>query len=169
MFEDRSWKLVLRRTARGPVIQFRSSTPQTRESTMIRMGGQLAEDVFKTMVEVLKKYDYIIAEGGDESRYKWYRLKPEIGPVVGGFIVLIRRSRQPQDWIPYFEGLIKQDPYKGAHKLLREALATAFALSRDYPPPERVRMQLHPKVLDSVSAGFKVIIRKLWGIKKKKK
>lgn len=165
MFEDRNWKLVLRRTARGPVIQFRSSTPQTRESTMIRMGGKMAEELFKTMVDVLRKYDYITAEGGTEERYKWYRLKNEIGPVVGGFIVLIRRSRRPQDWIPYFEGFIKQDPYKGAHNLLGSALSTAFALSKDYPPPERVRMQLHPKILDSVSAGYKVIVKKLWSVK----
>ncbi|MCE4619518.1 MAG: hypothetical protein F7C33_00675 [Desulfurococcales archaeon] len=167
MFENRTWKLVLRKTARGPVIQFRSSTPETRESTMIRMGGKMAEEIFKKMVEVLKKYDYVAEEGGDEKRYKYYKLKPEIGPVVGGYIVLIRRSRKPQDWIPYFEGFIKEDPYKGAHKVLTHALATAFDLSQVYPPPERVRMQLHPKVLDSVSAGFKVIIRKLWGLKKK--
>ncbi len=167
MFENRNWKLVLKKTARGPVIQFRSSTPETRESTLIRMGGQKAEEVFKKMVEVLKKYDYITEEGGDEAKYKYYRLKQEIGPVVGGYLVLIRRSRDPDNWIPYFEGFIKQDPYKGAHELLATALAAGMALSKDYPPPERVRMQLHPKVLDSISAGYKVIVRKLWGIKKK--
>jgi len=165
--EGRTYKLVLKKTARGPVIQFRSATPETREATLIRMGGKKAEEIFKHMVEVLKKYDYVTEEGGDEQRYKYYRLKPEIGPVVGGYLVLIRRSRNPEKWLPFFEGFIKEDPYKGAHALLTYALATGIELSKNYPPPERVRMQLHPKVLDSISAGYKVIVRKLWGIKGK--
>ena len=163
--EERSYKLVLKQTARGPVIQFRSSTPQTRESTLIRMGGRKAEEIFNTIVEVLKKYDYVTEEGGSNKGYKYYKLKKEIGPVVGGYLVLIRRSRNPDQWLPYFEGFIKQDPYKGAHSLLSHALAAGIELSKDYPPPERVRMQLHPKVLDSISAGFKVIVKKLWSIK----
>jgi len=122
--EERNYKLVLKKTARGPVIQFRSSAPQTRESTLIRMGGRKAEEIFNTIVSVLKKYDYILEEGGSDKGYKYYKLKKEIGPVVGGYLVLIRRSRNPEQWLPYFEGFIKQDPYKGAHALLSHALAT---------------------------------------------
>ncbi len=163
--ENRTYKLVLRKTARGPVIQFRSATPEKRESTLIRMGGRKAEEVFKTMIEVLKANDYILEEGGSEN-YRAYKLKPEIGPVVGGYLVLIRRSRDPEKWLPLFEGFIKEDPYKGAHALLTHALSLALALSSAYPPPERVRMQLSPKVVDSISAGFKTTVRKLWGIRK---
>ena len=162
--ENRTYKLVLRKTARGDVIQFRSATPEKRESTLIRMGGSKAKEVFEHMVEILKKYDYILEEGGTPN-YRAYKLKPEIGPVVGGYLVLIRRSRNPEKWLPYFEGFIKQDPYKGAHDLLTHALTLAMALSSAYPPPERVRMQLSPKVVDSVSAGFKNIVKKLWGMK----
>jgi len=104
--EERNYKLVLKQTARGPVIQFRSSAPQTRESTLIRMGGRKAEEIFNTIVSVLKKYDYITEEGGSDKGYKYYKLKREIGPVVGGYLVLIRRSRNPEQWLPYFEGFI---------------------------------------------------------------
>ncbi len=163
--EGRQYKLVLRKTARGPVIQFRSSAPEVRESTLIRMGGRKAEEIFKVMVDVLEKHGYITEKGGNEN-YRSFRLKPEIGPVVGGYLVLIRRSRDPTAWIPYFEDFITQEKYKGAHALLTHALTLSMELSKEYPPPERVRMQLSPKVLDSVSAGFKVTVRKLWGIKK---
>ncbi len=163
--ENRTYKLVLRNTARGKVIQFRSATPEKRESTLIRMGGSKAEKVFETMIDVLKKYDYILEEGGTPN-YRAFKLKPEIGPVVGGYLVLIRRSRDPEKWLPFFEGFIKEDPYKGAHTLLTHALSLALSLSAAYPPPERVRMQLSPKVVDSISAGFKTAVKKLWGIKK---
>ncbi len=162
--EGRQYKLVLRRTARGPVIQFRSSSPEARESTLIRMGGKKAEEIFEKMIDVLKKNDYILEAGGTEN-YRAFRLKPEIGPVVGGYLVLVRRSRDPSAWIPYFEDFITEK-YKGSHALLTHALSLSLELSKIHPPPERVRMQLTPKILDSVSAGFKVTVRKLWGIKK---
>ncbi|MCE4609338.1 MAG: hypothetical protein F7C36_03035 [Desulfurococcales archaeon] len=161
--ENRTYKLVLRKTARGPVIQFRSATPERRESTLIRIGGQKAKEIFETMVEVLKKYEYIIEEGGSEN-YKYFKLRKDIGPVVGGFLVLLRRSRNPEKWIPLFEGFITEDPYKGAHVLLSHVLSVSIALSKVYPPPERVRMQLSPKVVDSVSAGFKSTVKKLWNL-----
>lgn len=164
--EGRSYRLVLRKTARGPVIQFRSSAPEMRESTLIRMGGKKAEEIFEKMVEVLKKHGMTLDESSTEN-YRASRLKPEIGPVVGGYLVLIRRSRDPSAWIPYFEDMIiEKEPFKGAHALLTHALTLSMELSKINPPPERVRMQLSPKMLDSVSAGFKVIVRKLWGIRK---
>ena len=164
VLEGRTYKLVLRKTARGPVIQFRSATPETREATLIRMGGRKAEEVFRTMVDALKKHGFVEDEGGTEN-YRYYRLKQEIGPVVGGFLVLIRRSRDPTAWAPYFEDLLTEK-YKGAHKLLEHALALSIELSKIQPPPERVRMQLTPKILDSLSAGLKVVVKKLWGIRK---
>lgn len=163
---ERTYKLVLRKTARGPVIQFRSAIPEkAREATLIRMGGQKSEEVFEAMVGALKKYNLITEEGGTDN-YKFYRLKQEIGPAVGGFLVLIRRSRDPTAWIKYFENLITGEKYKGSTSLLSHALALAIELSQIQPPPERVRMQLNPKILDSISAGVKVTVRKLWGIRK---
>ncbi|MCE4610727.1 MAG: hypothetical protein F7B17_02005 [Desulfurococcales archaeon] len=164
--EGRSYRLVLRKTARGPVIQFRVSAPEMRESTLIRMGGKKASEIFDEMVGVLKKHGFITEEATSEN-YRAYRLKPEIGPVVGGYLVLIRRSRDPSAWIPFFEDMVTEEKFKGAHALLSHALSLSEELSKISPPPERVRMQLSPKVLDSVSAGFKAIVRKLWGIRKK--
>ncbi|MEB3861221.1 MAG: hypothetical protein GSR84_03250 [Desulfurococcales archaeon] len=162
--EGKQYRLVLRKTARGPVIQFRSSSPETRESTLIRMGGKKASEIFEEMIRVLDKHGYITEKNEEKETYKAYRLKQEIGPVVGGYLVLIRRSRDPTAWIPYFEDFITEK-YKGAHQLLTHALSLGIELSKAYPPPERVRMQLSPKVLDSISAGFKVAVRKLWRIR----
>ena len=160
---DRSYRLVLRKTARGPVIQFRSKAPEEREATLIRMGGKKAEEIFNNMVEVLKKYEYIEDETTTEN-YRAFRLKQEIGPIVGGYLVLIRRSRDPSAWIPYFEGMLtEKDPFKGSRALLSHALSLSLELSKVSPPPERVRMQLSPKMLDGVSAGFKIVVKKLWG------
>ncbi|GAB6148189.1 hypothetical protein [Stetteria hydrogenophila] len=162
--EGRTYKLALRKTARGPVIQFRSATPETREATLIRMGGKKAEEVFAKMVEVLKNHDLVESESKSEN-YTYYKLKPEAGPVVGGYLILIRRSRDPTAWLPLFEDFVV-DKFKGSHKLLEHMLALGIELSQIHPPPERVRMQLNPKILDSLSAGMKVTVKKLWGIKK---
>ncbi|MCE4613827.1 MAG: hypothetical protein F7C07_08395 [Desulfurococcales archaeon] len=161
--EDRQYRIVLRKTVRGYVIQFRSSKPETRESTLVRIGGTKAREVFNTIVESLRKHGFITEEIGNEN-YKAYRIKQEIGPVVGGFLVLIRRSRDAKSWIPYFEDFLLEK-FKGSKALLSHVLSLGIELSKAHPPPERVRMQLNPKILDSIGSGFKVIVKKLWRLK----
>ncbi|BAA79005.2 hypothetical protein APE_0096.1 [Aeropyrum pernix K1] len=164
VLEARSYRLVLRKTTRGPVVQFRVSVPGARESTLVRMGGRMAERIFNHMAEVLKKHNLITEETKSEN-YTAYRLNLDIGPSVGGYLVMIRRSRNPEAWINYFEGLITEDPYKGGRAFLAHALHLSVELSKSMGA-ERTRAQLPPKVLDSVSAGFKVISKKLWSLKK---
>jgi hypothetical protein len=96
---------------------------------------------------------------------KAYRIKQEIGPVLGGYIVLVRRARDPSAWKPLFEDFIAEK-YFGAKVVLSHVLSLSEALSKLKPPSKRVRMQLNPKILDGVSAGTKVLARKLWGLKR---
>ncbi|MEB3860528.1 MAG: hypothetical protein LRS43_04890, partial [Desulfurococcales archaeon] len=157
--EERQYRIILRKTVRGFVIQFRSSRPETRETTLVRVGGTKAREIFNVMADALKKHGYVTEELGNEN-YRALRLKNEVGPIVGGFLVLIRRSREAKTWMPYFEDFLV-DKYKGAKALLSHALSLGIELSKAQPPPERVRMQLNPKILDSIGSGFKVIARKL--------
>jgi len=163
VLSDRTYKLVLRRTARGPVVQLKSSTPHSRESTLVRLGGRGAEEVFRVIVEALDRHGFIEESGGSNS-YRYYKIKREAGPVVGGFLVLMRRSRDPMAWLSHFEGLLT-GKYRGAQAVLRHALSLGIELSFMDPPPERVRMQLNPRILDGISAGIKLIAKKLWGLR----
>ncbi len=162
--EARQYRLVLRSTSRGPSLQLRVATPEAREVILVKMGGKGVKELFDSMVEVLKKYGYIEAETTTPVM-RAYRVKQEIGPVIGGYIVLVRRARDPSVWKPLFEDFIAEK-YVGAKVVLSYVLKLSEDLSKLKPPSKRVRMQLNPKILDGVSAGTKVLARKLWGLKK---
>ncbi len=164
MSEARQYRLVLRRTARGPSLQLRVSTPEAREATLVRVGGGGVGELFETMVDVLKRHGYVEAET-KRAVMTAYRVKPEIGPVVGGYIILVRRARDPSAWKPLFEDFITEK-HVGAKTVLSHLLSLSEDLSKISPPPKRVRMKLNPKILDGVSAGVKVLARKLWGLRK---
>jgi len=115
----------------------------------------------------LRQGNYI-EEESSTGNYTSYRLKPEVGAAVGGFLVITRRSRDPTAWAPYFAGLIGGTKYPGSREVLSSVLSLGLQLSKISPPPARTRMQLNPKILDAISAGLKVTARKLWGIRSPK-
>ena len=154
----------MKSTARGPTLQLRVSTPEAREATLVKVGGKGVKELFEHMVEVLRKHGYIEAET-TTATMKAYRVKAEIGPVLGGYIILVRRARDPSAWKPLFEDFIT-GKYVGAKEVLSHVLSLSEALSTISPPSKRIRMKLNPKILDGVSAGIKVLARKLWGLKK---
>lgn len=158
-----TYRLVLRRTTRGPVIQFRGPGAQGREVTLVRMGGRKAEDLFNTLAKALKDGGYV-EEEATTANYVSYRIKPEVGTAVGGFLVITRRSRDPTAWAPFFADLIGGTKYPGSRDVLSAVLNLGLSLSKISPPPARARMQLNPKILDAISAGLKVTARKLWNI-----
>lgn len=162
--ETRQFRLVLKSTARGPSLQLRVSAPEVREVTLVKVGGRGVSELFNHMVEVLKKHGFVEAETTTATT-RAYRIKAEIGPVIGGYIILVRRARDPSAWKPLFEDLIT-GKYMGSKEVLSHVLSLSEALSKISPPSKRVRMQLNPKILDGVSAGVKVLVRKLWGLKK---
>ncbi|MFP3171834.1 MAG: hypothetical protein RXQ79_02170 [Acidilobus sp.] len=162
-----TYRLVLRKTARGLVIQFRGPGSQGREATLVRIGGRKAQQLFDMISSALRQGNYI-EEESSTGNYTSYRLKPEVGAAVGGFLVITRRSRDPTAWAPYFAGLIDGAKYPGSREVLSSVLSLGLQLSKISPPPARTRMQLNPKILDAISAGLKVTARKLWGIRSPK-
>ncbi len=158
-----TYRLVLRRTSRGPVIQFRGPGAQGREVTLVRIGGRNAENLFNTLSKALRGGGFI-EEEASTSTYTSYRLKPDVGAAVGGFLIITRRSRDPTAWAPYFADLVGGTKYPGSREVLSSVLSLGLELSKLSPPPARARMQLNPKILDAVSAGLKVTARKLWNI-----
>ncbi|MEM0340374.1 MAG: hypothetical protein QXN05_02630 [Acidilobaceae archaeon] len=162
--EVKQYRLILKNTARGPSLQLRVTRPEARETTLIKIGGKGVQELFNIMAEVLRKNNLIEAETKTATMTA-LRLKPEIGPVVGGYLVMIRRARDPAVWQKLFEDLIVEKLF-GAKAILATVLNLSEELSKQKPPSKRVRMLLNPKILDGVSAGIKVLTKKLWGLKK---
>ncbi len=163
--EDRAtevYRLVLRRTVRGFVVQFRTTGPQGREATLVRVAGRRADQIFRAIVETLKR-EGLADEEVETTKYSSYKLAQPIGAAVGGFLIIVRRSRDPMAWVAHFSDLIGDDKYPGSREALGSVLRLAIQMSSAYPPSGG--SQLNPRVLDALSAGLKVISRKLWGLR----
>ena len=163
--QESVYRLVLRMTARGPVLQFRTTGSKGREVTLIRVAGRGSELIFSTIVESLAK-EGLATEEVRSKAYTSYRLVGPIGAAVGGFLIVVRRSRQPASWMAHFSDLMKGERYAGSREVLASALRLAVELSRSQQGPSE-SAQLNPRVLDAISSGLKVMARKLWGLKLK--
>ncbi len=157
------YRIVLRRTVRGLVVQFRATGAKGREVTLVRLTGRGAELVYRTITESLAR-DGLATEEVRSTSYTSYRLAESVGAAVGGLLIIVRRSRQPTSWAAYFNDLVRGDRYSGSREVLASALRLAVELSRAYHPSGEAS-QINPRVLDAISAGLKVMARKLWGLR----
>lgn len=157
------YRLVLKKISKGSAVQLRISRGEEREHTLIRLGGKNAEAIFKGVTEALQKHGMIEGESSTATM-KAYKVKSDIGPMLAGFLVLTRRAKDIGVWMSIFgEALEGKRP--GAKEIFSHALAISESLGPAYPSPKRSRMELNPKVVDGVSSGFKVLIKKLWNVK----
>ncbi|MCE4607517.1 MAG: hypothetical protein F7B61_00970 [Caldisphaeraceae archaeon] len=160
--EKISYRLSMRKTSKGPIIMFKMGGKGLREYTLIRIGGRNAEQIFNEMINTLQG-EGLIQSKSERLNYKSYKLKGEIGKAVGGYLVLIRRSREQLSWLPYFSDFIKGNKYEGSREVLSHFLDLSMDLSKS-KSPERNKVELDPKILDALGAGIKVISKTLWKI-----
>lgn len=160
---EAQYRLVLKRISKGSTIQLKVSKGEEREHTLVRLGGKNAEPLFKEIVEVLQKHNLIEGESSTATM-KAYKVKSEVGPLVAGFLILGRRAKDAKVWTSAFKEAL-EGKKAGAKEIFSHALSISESLTPAYPSPKRSRMELNPKVIDGVSAGFKVLVRKLWNIK----
>jgi len=106
------YRLVLRKTTRGPLVQFRGPGLQGRETTLIRISGRKAEELFSSIVASLKA-EGLVEDEVATANYVSYRLTPEVGAAVGGLLIMARRSKDPAAWASRLVELIKGDGYVG--------------------------------------------------------
>jgi len=158
------YRLVLRRTTRGSVVQFRGPGLQGREATLIRVSGRRAEELFSLIAASLET-ERLAEKEVATANYASYRLRPEVGAAVGGLLIMARRSKNPAAWASRLAELVKGDGYVGSHDVLAAMFDLSLQLSRLMPPSPKERMQLNPRVLDALSAGMKVIARMLWDLR----
>jgi len=158
------YRLVLRRTTRGSVVQFRGPGLQGREATLIRVSGRRAEELFSLIAASLEA-ERLAENEVATANYASYRLRPEVGAAVGGLLIMARRSKNPAAWASRLAELVKGDGYVGSHDVLAAMFDLSLQLSRLMPPSPKERMQLNPRVLDALSAGMKVIARMLWDLR----
>ncbi|MCS7107375.1 MAG: hypothetical protein NZ902_04660 [Acidilobaceae archaeon] len=154
---ERRYKLVLRRTAKGSSVQLRTKDGERDEVTLLKLRGRGTEELFRHMVEVLKERGYVEAEKKGIVSQR-VLLKPEVGPVVGGFLITSRRAKDLRRMVPLFDVVMSREA-RGSWTFMVGLLRLAEELSSHFR-----KEGLEPKVLDGLGAGAKEAVRKLWRV-----
>ncbi|MCX8195882.1 MAG: hypothetical protein N3F67_02220 [Acidilobaceae archaeon] len=147
------FRLVLKSYRRGRAVQLRAPGDGGREATVLRVGGKASEELFWGALGALRRRGLVELEKETRSSYRAL-LKAEAGPTVGGFLVLARRAKEVRPLLYLLERALDGDA------VLRVFLPSLLRLAE-----EMSGGRPSPKVLDSLSAGAKEVVRKLWRVK----
>lgn len=156
-----SYYLIYKEGRKGGEILFNVGTKE-RTSTLIRLSGQRAREMFDGILEILGRVGCVTPiQTGDK---KVYSLRDDVGPVIGAYLVLTRRARKTDYWISLLEELLigRLSRLGGTFATLLEAMVE---LSKGAPSR---RYALSPHVVSSFSSALKVLTKSLlkggWGI-----
>jgi hypothetical protein len=84
-----------------------------------------------------------------------------VGPVLGTYLILIRRCRNVNYWLTFFDELLT-GKYSKLGAMFASLLETAIDLSRHMPTKSKKRIyDLSPVVLSLLSSALKTFVKSL--------
>ncbi len=150
-----TYQLILRKRSRGYEVIYRRDG-----EALLHMGGKSAEKIFRVLTEELEKLGAAKPVSKTEVEES-YEVAPEHGTTVAAYLLLVRRSRNPDKWIPTLRGII-EGKYPGLPQALGKIIDAAIEASKHTPlKPKRVNTVIAPKVADAFSAGLKRLVEKM--------
>lgn len=149
---DYSYYLIYDRRKRQ--LSFHVGSEKTVD-TIVKLNGKNVEEIFERTIGILGKAGCLTPiKTGDIIIYS---VRDDVGPVVGVFIITLRRARDLDYWFSFLEELFygRFARLGGAFSTLLEAMISyAKAL-----PVRGKRRAVQPEVLDAFSSAIKTLVR----------
>jgi len=121
-------------------------------ATLVRLGGKQAQTIFNSLVDILSKRGGLIPLSTSDDHRK-YSIRDDLGPIVGAFLILVRRSWKPMKWIK-ISNEIMEGKYPGLAQAFEYYLEMAIDLSKANGRRGK-GYSLSPKVLNAISVAMK--------------
>jgi len=152
---EQSYYLIYKERKKGGEILFNVGTKK-KASTLIRLRGRKTHEIFNKILQILSKTGCITPIQTGNPRI--YSLRDDVGPVIGTYLILIRRAQKMDYWIDFLDELLT-----GKHSRLGETfttfLGTIIDLSKGTPAGKEYN--LSPSIVSSFSSALKVLIKTL--------
>lgn len=154
---EESYYLIYKEGAKGGEISFNVGTKE-KTSTLIRLGGQRAREAFDKILQMLNRAGCVTPIQTGNPRI--YSLRDDVGPVIGTYLILIRRAQKMDYWINFLDELLT-----GKHSKLGKTFATLLETMIDLSKgaPAGKGYNLSPAVVSSFSSALKVLVKALRG------
>jgi len=133
------------------------------DAAFIKIGGKSASSVFNNIISVLARYGGCtpVKISGDETIYS---IREDLGPIVGTYLILVRKARNVEKWNKFFYELI-EEKYVGIIKAFTSFLEIAIEMSRYMNSRETGKRKkqyiLNPRILNALSSALKQFTNKI--------
>ena len=136
---------------------------ESHNTTLLKLGGKSASTIFEDIVNTLAKYG-ACTPIKVSSAEAVYGIREDLGPIVGAYLILIRRARNIEKWNNFFYELI-EGKYIGVAKAFASFLEVAIEMSRSINAKEARKKKrqyvLNPHILNALSSALKQFINKI--------
>lgn len=152
-----SYYLIYAERRGGGEISFNVGSRE-EASALIRTGGRRVPELFDGMMGILSRAGCIVPL--QTGNPKIYAVRDDAGPVVGAYLILVKRAQKIDYWVKFLEELLV-----GEHARLGRAFSSfldlAIELSKASPPGRGY--SLSPRVVTALSSALKVFVKSLRG------
>lgn len=154
---EESYYLIFKIKKRGGELAFNIGTKE-KTTTLLKLRGKRTEEVFNRILKILSKEGCITPiQIGNPSIYS---IRDDVGPVLGAYLILIRRAQKIEYWIAFLDELLT-GKYARLGKTFSTFLESILELSKESFSKNQGEYILSPIVLSSFSSALKVLIKKL--------
>jgi len=156
-----TYYITLRRRGNFPELRYYIGG-ESELTAVLKLSGKYSEQVFSSVVGTLARCGGCVPVkvSGEELTYG---IREDLGPIVGAYLILVRRSRDVERWGKFLAELVEGE-HVGVAKAFTVFLEVAIEMSRAvrlYSPRRRERYALAPHVLDALSSALKQFVNKL--------
>jgi hypothetical protein len=152
---EESYYLIYKERKDGGEILFNIGSKE-KTSTLIRLKGRKTRETFNKILRILSRTGCITPI--QTGNMQIYSVREDVGPVIGTYLILIRRAQKMDYWVDFLDELLM-----GKYSRLGEAFATFLETIIDLSKgaPTGKGYNLSPGIVSSFSSALKVLIKTL--------
>jgi len=128
-----------------------------KTSTLLRLRGRNTQDTFNKMLTILSKTGCVTPIQTGNPRI--YSVRDDVGPVLGTYLVLIKRAQRMDYWIDFLDELLT-----GKYSRLGETFSIFLQTMMDLSKNNKSKNQkyvLSQNIVSAFSAALKVFVKTL--------
>ena len=156
--ENYAFHLIYRKHSKKPELSF-SIGGTTKESTIIKLKGKYVGNIFSKLLTTLSRYGAVIPVEVTENE-RTYTIREDLGPLVGAYLLLLRRARNYDRWHKFLEQLLEEE-YPGVASALASMLDITLELSKSLATSTKKNTSIAPSVLDVMSSTLKQFVKSI--------
>jgi len=158
-YEKLTYYIILKQRSKNYEILYNIGS-ESSMTTVLRLNGKNADKIFKNIIEDIAKQGAAIPLRVSDYE-QVYSIREDLGPIVGAYLILIRRARNIEKWRKFFKALL-DGQYVGVAKSFSSFLEVAIELSRTLQKSSTSKYYtLSPIVVDALSTALKRFVDKI--------